>query len=161
MKEPTTDAELTDWNDQEDRRVTELVRRHGCFIQDVAGEGRQPPIAYTVGLFGLSHPELIVFGLDNESAGGTLNWFFGRIRAGADLTPGEIVEPPGSGVRFLVEDFPDPGAALYAANRHYQRPREVSVPAYQLTWDADGAFPWEPGYPCPGWLQPRPGFFVE
>lgn len=156
-----THAQLTAWNDQEDRRVTALIRRYGCFIQAVAGEKPYPPFAYTVGLFGLGHPELIVFGLDTESAGGTLNWFFERVRKGRDLTPGEVILPPGSDTRFLVEEFPDPGSALYAANRHYQRPREVSVPAYQLTWDAAGAFPWEPGYPCASWLQPRPGDYVE
>jgi hypothetical protein len=155
------EAQLIAWNDQEDRRVAALIRKYGCFIQAVAGEGRIPPFAYTVGLFGLGHPELIVFGLDNESAGGTLNWFFDRIGSGTDLTPGEIVRPPGARIRFLVEEFPDPGAALYAANRHYQRPREASVPADQLTWDVDGAFPWEPGYPYPDWLQPRPGDYVE
>jgi hypothetical protein len=156
-----TSAQLTAWNDQEDRRVAQIIRTHGCFIQAVSGEKHRPPFAYTVGLFGLSHPELIVFGLDLESAGGTLNWFFGRVRGGTDLTPGEVVEPPRSGTRFLVEEFPDPGSALYAANRHYQRPREASVPAYQLTWDVDHAFPWEAGYPYPDWLQPRPGCYVE
>ncbi|MGB7963552.1 MAG: DUF4262 domain-containing protein [Propionicimonas sp.] len=161
MIEPTSPAQISAWNDQEDRRVTEIIRRHGCFIQAVAGERRTPPFAYSVGLFGLGHPELIVFGMDLVSAGGTLNWFFDRIRAGEDLIPGEIVEPPRSGMRFLVEIFPEPGAALYAANRHYQRPREASVPAYQLTWDVNGAFPWEPGYPYPAWLQPRPGGHVE
>lgn len=150
-------AHITAWNDQEDRRVTEIIRRHGCFIQVVAGDPGRPPFAYTVGLFGLGHPELIVFGLDYESAGGTLNWFFERIRAGEDLTPGGIVEPPRSGKRFLVETFPEPGALLHAANRHYRRPRQVSVRAYQLTWDVNGAFPWEPGYPYPAWMQPRPG----
>ena len=160
MKRPTHE-QLTAWNDQEDRRVTALIRRYGCFIQAVYGEKPAPPFAYTVGLFGLGHPELIVFGLDTESAGVTLNWFFERVHAGLDLTPGEIVLPPGSDTRFLVEEFPDPGSALYAANRHYQRPREASVPAYQLTWDAQGRFPWEPGYPCAAWLQPRPGGYLE
>ena len=156
-----THAQLIAWNDQEDRRVADLIRRYGCFIQAVSCKKPRPPFAYTVGLFGLGHPELIVFGLDNESAGGTLNWFFERGRTGLDLTPGEVILPPGSDTRFLVEEFPDPGSALYAANRHYQRPREVSVPAYQLTWDAGGAFPWEPGYPCARWLQPRPGEYRE
>lgn len=141
--------------------MTRIIREHGCFIQAVSGEKRLPPFAYTVGLFGLGHPELIVFGLDLESAGFTLNWFFDRVRSGDDLTPGEIVRPPGSQTRFLVEEFPDPGAALYAANRHYQRPREASVPAYQLTWDVAGEFPWEAGYAYPAWLQPRPGSYVE
>lgn len=149
------------WNDQEDRRVTETIRHYGCFLQAVEGDADGPPFCYTVGLFGIGHPELIVFGLDPESAGHTLNWFFERIRRGEDLTAGQIVCAPDGGPRFLVEIFPDPGTALYAANRHYQRPREASVPALQLTWDVEGAFPWDPGYPYPPTLQPRPGEYVE
>ncbi|MBK8460120.1 MAG: DUF4262 domain-containing protein [Micropruina sp.] len=154
-------AQVTGWNDQEDRRVRQLVRRYGCYVQAIHGDGERPPFAYTIGLFGLGHPELIAFGLDHESAGGILNWFAARVRQGNDLTPGELVEPAGSGTRFLVEEFPDPGAALYAANRFYRRPRQASVPAYQLTYDVNGAFPWEPGYPYAPSRQPRPGDYVE
>ena len=152
-------SEIAAWNEQQERRVTACIREYGCFIQAVAGEREIPPFAYTVGLYELGHPELITFGLDTESASGTLNWFFGCIRDGAQLTSGEIVEPPGSDTRFLVEEFPDAGTALRAANRHYHRRREASVRAYQLTWDVDGAFPWEPGYPYSELLQPRPGHF--
>lgn len=149
------------WSEHVDRRVTELIRRHGFFIQAVHGDVDNPPFAYTVGLFGIGHPELIVFGLDHGSAGRTLNWFFAHIRGGEDLTPGQVVQAPNGGPRFLVEAFPDPGAALCAANRHYQRTRAESVPAYQLTWDVGGAFPWDPGYPYPQALQPRPGEYVK
>lgn len=145
------------WLDQEDRQVSLTIRQHGCFLQSVLGEGKSPPFAYTVGLFGLGHPELIVFGLDQESAGHTLNWFFARVRGGDDLTPGEIVNPAEAASRFLVETFPDPAGFLFAANRHYRHSDDGSVPAYQLTWDVDGIFPWEPAYPYPAWLQPRPG----
>lgn len=36
---------------------------------------------------------------------------------------------------------------------------QASVAAYQLTWDAEGAFPWEFGYPYSTRTQPRPGDF--
>jgi len=152
-----TALETATWLDQEDRRVTDAIRQYGCFIQGVLGDGERPPFAYTVGLFGIGHPELIVFGLDHGDAATMLNWFFAHIKAGHDLMPGELVEPPLTTTRFLVEEFPNPGDALFAANRHYQRPAVASVPAYQLTWDVDGAFPWEPGYPYPPTQQPRPG----
>ncbi|WP_425310911.1 DUF4262 domain-containing protein [Ammonicoccus fulvus] len=63
-------------------------------MQAIHGDGQGPPFCYTVGLFGLGHPELIVFGLDHESAGHTLNWFFDRIRRGEDLMPGQLVQAP-------------------------------------------------------------------
>lgn len=89
----------------------------------------------------------------------TLNYFFDQVRGGTDLTPGQVLSPTGANVKFWVEDFPEPGATLFTANRHYQRPREASVPAYQLTWSADGYFPGEPGYPLDPAVQPRPGTF--
>ncbi len=146
-------AQVTRFNEQLERRIDDAIQHFGCFIQAVGGGDEEPPFAYTVGLYGLGHPELIVFGLDVESAAGTLNWFFARIRDGGGLTPGEIVSPPGSGTRFLVEARPGAGRALFAANRYYHRSRRNPVRAFQLTWDADGAFPGEPGYPYPAGLQ--------
>lgn len=159
MTDHEGNAAILAWLDQEDRHVIEIIRKHGCYLQYVFGEGPHPSFAYTVGLFGIGHPELIVFGMDTRGAATTLNYFFDQIRGGNDLTPGEVLSPTGSEVKFWVEDFPEPGATLFAANRHYQRPMEASVPAYQLSWSADGFFPGEVGYPLDPAVQPRPGTF--
>ncbi|QNP54608.1 DUF4262 domain-containing protein [Tessaracoccus defluvii] len=90
--------------------------------------GAVTAFAYTVGLFGIGHPELIVFGLDAESAYGTLYWFFDEVKRGRVLAPDEIVSPPGSDTRFLVERFPNPGSVVFAANRFHGRSRRSSVP---------------------------------
>ena len=147
------------WLDQEDRRVIHTIRTHGCYIEVVLAEDEQPTFAYTVGLFGIGHPELLIYGLDMESVGFVLNGLHRLVREGEDLMPGEIVTLPGCATRFFVETLPNPGEILYAANRHYQRPAEASTPAYQLTWDVAGAFPWDPGYPYPALKQPRPGTY--
>ncbi len=159
MTDHGADAAILAWLDQEDRHVTDIIRKHGCYLQCVLGEGPDPSFAYTVGLFGIGHPELIVFGMGMRGAGMALNHFFEHVRGGNDLTPGQVLSPKGADVKFLVEHFPEPGATLFAANRHYQRPAEASVPAYQLTWSADGFFPGEPGYPLDPAVQPRPGTF--
>ena len=140
MAHDASAAAILAWLDQEDRHVTEIIRRHGCFLQYVLADEGQPPFTYTVGLFGLGHPELIVFGLDARSSASVLNTFYDRVRNGSDLTPGEVVTPWGGSVAFLVEEFPDAGSTLLAANRHYQRPAEASVPAYRLNWTLDGGF---------------------
>ena len=58
----------------------------------------------------------------------------------------------------MVEVLPNPPEILFAANRFYRRPDEVSVPAYQLAWpQRNGAFPWDEGDPCGPGCQPRPG----
>ena len=63
-----------------------------------------------------------------------------------------------SAAGLTVEELPSPGEVLLAANRHYQRPPEASVEAYQLTYDdLAGCFPWDPGYANAPDIQPRPG----
>ena len=97
---PELDAQTLAWLDQEDRRTTEMVRAHGWAVEYVFGEAKSPSFAYTIGLFGLGHPELIVFGLDSASAGRILNTLGHRVRENRDLRAGEIVAlvgPSGSG----------------------------------------------------------------
>ncbi len=170
----TTDPAIQAWLDQEDRHTTETIRKHGTCIQYVGGDecaccdhfGKRPParqaapFAYTVGLFGIGHPELLIIGVDPKTASAVLNDVSARIRAGRDLVPGEVLTFDGWTHRVTVEVVPNPGEIAFAANRFYQRPREYSVPLLQLTYDdKQGRFPWDDGYADPAWVQPRPGEF--
>lgn len=160
-----TDTATQAWLDQEDRHVAEVIRKHGCYIQYVTGCtcgecGEPTSFAYSIGLFGLGHPELLILGVNEHTAAGVINTLFARIKAGQDLVPGELVTFPDWPHRILVEDVPNPGDIVFGANRHYQRPREASAPVLQLTWDdRNGRFPWEDGYSVPAKVQPRPGTF--
>jgi hypothetical protein len=71
-------AHLQAWLDQDDARMKSVIRRHGWSIEYIGGDccsvpgcgggnDEDPPFAYTVGLFGLGHPELLVFALDASS----------------------------------------------------------------------------------------------
>ncbi len=53
---------------------------------------------------------------------------------------------PGCPALFFVEVLHNPREILRAVNRHDHRPAEASAPSYQLTWDVEAAFPWDPGY---------------
>ena len=75
------DSRTQSWIDQDEAWMADTIRRRGWAIQYVGGEecsrpgcgcpaGNEPPFAYTVGLFGLAHPELLVFGVPPEVAGG-------------------------------------------------------------------------------------------
>jgi Domain of unknown function (DUF4262) len=115
--------------------------------------------AYTVGLFGLGHPELLIFGVAPGAASGVLNELCSRVRNGQDFVPGQLLTFEGFQLRIIVEPVPNPGQIVLAANRHCQRPPEASVPVYQLTYDDPaGRFPWEADYAGPE-VQPRPGRF--
>jgi hypothetical protein len=153
------DAQTQAWLDQEDAHVAATVRQHGWFIQYVGGDEDVPPFAYTVGLFGLGHPELLILGVPSGTAAGVLNDLGDRVRAGDDLVPGEIITFDEWPHRIVAEPVPNPGEIVLAANRYYRRPDEQSVPVLQLSYDDKaGRFPWEEGYAAPE-MQPRPGTF--
>ncbi|MFJ6652525.1 DUF4262 domain-containing protein [Microbacterium sp. NPDC091313] len=163
-----TPAELA-WLDQEDRRVTQTVRRYGVALEHVWGDGaaRRPSFTYTVGLFGIDHPELLVFDLTPEDAAELLNTMAARVRAGEDFVAGTIVKPfegdpshPHADRRVGLEWVPNPGEIVFSANRFAHRPSEYSVPALQIVWTDDaGRFPRDDGYAQPLWRQPTPGTF--
>lgn len=152
--------QVTGWLDQEDARTAAMVREHGWYIEYVIGDDRshETSIAYTIGLFGLGHPELVVLGVPPATAAGLMNEVGRRIKAGANLVPGEVLSFDDWPHKVTVEEIPNPGEILFGANRFYARPDAASVPAYQLTYDdLDGRFPWDDGYSTPAWIQPRPG----
>jgi hypothetical protein len=155
----THDPQTIAWLDQEDTRLAQLIRAHRYAVQFV-GEGEEddePAFAYTIGLFGLGHPELVVVGLDHRPSHDLLGWAAGLVVEGRDLVAGEVLAGA-DGEPVVVEELPNPGEVVLGANRYYQRPAEVSVPAYQLTWAHPGAgFPWDGGYSCGPGCQPRPG----
>lgn len=155
---PSSPARL----DEEDRRTAQTIRARGTRNEYVFGDmpKREAPFAYTIGLFGMGHPELLVFGLDPRTSSLLLDDVAARVRAGEDLRAGQVLSFAGWRHRVAVEVVPNPGEIVFAANRYYDRTDEHSVPVLQLTYDdRDGRFPWEDGYDTAAWLQPRPGAF--
>jgi hypothetical protein len=156
----TTDPQLTAWLDQEDAHLAQTIRTHRWAVQYVGGgeAGDEPAFGYTVGLFGMGHPELVVVGLGYDLAGDMLNTVGAMVRDGDQLVPGQILEDDDGTPVITVEELPNPGDVLFAANRFYGRPDEFSVPAFQLIWALDGGiFPWDQGYPHDPDCQPLPG----
>ena len=148
-------GDVESWLAQEDARADAVIARHGWLVQAVLGDGRRrPDLAYTVGLWGLGHPELVVFGLPADTAQPVLNDLGERVRAGTTLRARDVLsfDPWPHRVHLLA--VPHPERVLFQAVRTYGRP----VPALQAVWDdAAGRFPWEAGYTVPRWLQPMPG----
>ncbi len=158
------------WLDQEDAHVTTLVRTFGWAVQYVGGdvcsapecdcprEGA-PAFAYTVGLFGFGHPELLILGVTHQTAMGVLNNLGDRVKAGEVLVAGQLVTFTQWPHRIIPERVPNPQEIVFGANRFYRKRDTESVPVLQLSYDdTAGRFPWEPGYQAPE-LQPRPGDF--
>jgi len=156
------------WADQVDAQITATIRRKGWYITYIGGgtcsrpgcepePDDRPPFAYTIGLFGLNHPELVMVGVGKAVAAGVLNTLGRRIRGGDTLMLGQIVTIDDWPHRVVPEDVPNAGEIVLWANDYYHRPAEHSVPVLQLTYDdREGHFPWEEGYAAPD-QQPRPG----
>jgi len=159
------------WIDQHEAWIKDVIRRRGWAVQYVGGAtcsrpgccpapSDETPFAYTVGLFGLGHPELLIFGVGPEAALEVLNDAGAWIQGGGEMLPGMLLTLGDWPHRIIPEPVPNPGDIVLWANSHYRRPSEYSVPVLQLTYDdAEGRFPWDEGYATPE-SQPRPGTFI-
>lgn len=183
-----TPAEVA-FRDQDRRRTTDAIRRWGCVVLHVSDDvdcaccaatgvnraerrARQrdrrrrvtsmPAFSYTIGLHGIGHPELLVFGLEQETARRLLTRLTHDVRDhGRDFVPGEVITPGAVfDGRLLVQSLPNPADILVQADNYYRRPDEGSVEALQLSWcDPMGRWPGEPGCATPASAQPHPGSF--
>ncbi|MEO6789669.1 MAG: DUF4262 domain-containing protein [Ornithinibacter sp.] len=181
-----TPAEVA-YLDQQRRQVSLGIRRHGCFVFYISDadceccrvtdgnradrrararssrrSAASPPFAYTVGMHGVGHPEMLVFGLAQEASRTLLTGLAHGVREHSrDLTVGDLVSAgPNEQLKLLVEHLPNPGQILHQANDYYDRPPEASVEAVQLSWP-DAAGHWPGDARCEGGAarQPRPGRF--
>lgn len=141
------------WLDQNDALMADIIRRCGWSIQYVGGaicdapgcecaDEAGPAFAYTVGLFGLGHPELLIVGVEPDLAQTILNELGNRVKAGATIVPGQLITVESPPLRIVPEVVPDPGEIVFMANRFYRRPDEASVPVLQLSYnDANQRLP--------------------
>src|SRR4051812_962689 len=99
----TQDPQTIAWLDQEDARLAQTIRAHRWAVQYVAAgnEPDEPSFGYTIGLFGLGHPELVVVGSGSDNTHGTLNRVAGMVAEGRDLLVGEMLEWPDWGGRLV------------------------------------------------------------
>ena len=146
------------WLDQEDAQVTTLVRKFGWAVQYVGGDAcgapgcdcpkeGVPAFAYTIGLFGFGHPELLILGAPHQTAMGVLNNLGDRVKAGETLVPGQLITFTQWPHRIIPEHVPNPHEIVFGANRFYRKSDADSVPVLQLSYDdTEGRFPWEPGH---------------
>jgi len=159
-------VQFRQWRDQQDARIREAIRREGWYFVGVEeDEARaRPPFAYTIGLTGLDHPELVVFGLDPEISRKVLRALARRVLDGSRLDEGDGLQlPVWTSHLHLMElrmlAMPRPEQVLLWTAATYGP--QVPITALQVAWDdGNGRFPWEPGYELAAWLQPMPGTFV-
>jgi hypothetical protein len=103
----THDPQTIAWLDQEDAHLAQVIRAHRWSVQFVGAgdEADEPPFGYTVGLFGLGHPELVLVGLGPKTTHSVLGRVAGVVADGRNLMAGELLAwPDWADIRLVVED---------------------------------------------------------
>ena len=125
----TSDPQTIAWLDQEDAHLAQTIRAHRWAAQYVGAgeEPGEPAFGYTIGLYGLGHPELVIVGLGCDNTYGILGRVAGMVADGRDLVIGEMLQWPDWAGRLVVEHLPNPGEVVLGANRFYELPAEYSI----------------------------------
>jgi Domain of unknown function (DUF4262) len=137
--------------------VRSRLATYGWTVQAVEG---WPPFAYTIGLWRLGHPELVLFGVELRTACLMLGLMAMDVcRGGRRINGGD--EFTDDGWEFKAFMLPNPSQVITRANVFFRRKPRQSVPALQLVYpDAYGVWPWEPGCRLVPGQQPLPGQFA-
>lgn len=133
-----------------------LIDEHGWAVRSVMGgpeEGDDVEFAYTVGLSGLRHPEVIILGMPSEHALTFLNMIGDEVWRGGRFEHGTVTgqfTSDSAPVVFLHAQATD---RLTAVAEVFGR-----VEALQMVWpDTTGRLPWQNGYRNPPEAQPLLG----
>ncbi len=145
----------------DDEKLIADVKEYGWYVLKILEKNGVPGWAFSVGLFeNFNHPEIIVFGFDENLSHSVID------------TIGEAVR---AGKRFVVDGFYRDLIETYSctfksvkkvwyyhflgyANWFYQG---QSYPTLQCIWpDKAQRFPWDPGF-NPNWLWAQPLLFHE
>jgi len=131
-----------------EQKILDDIELHQFNIAITSKDQYLPSYAHTIGLFkNYNHPEIIIFGLENENMHQILNTLVTKIQNGKDYEPGNnytnIV--PNSPIKLLPikkEYYPD---YFKYANWFYDN--TFDFPAYQLVWaDKNKKYPWDEAF---------------
>jgi len=134
-------------DDEADERIFQNVRQQGCHIADIV-DGT-PPFAFSIGLYlNYGHPELIIFGLPSNNAGGIINDVRDRVAAGHSFRNGTVSDDLLDGdFRLAFWQLPyDVYEDYLGIAAWFYQPSWIAFPCLQIVWsDKNGRFPWEEG----------------
>lgn len=132
--------------DEHEQKALDDVERHGLHIVHVLEEGDLPPFSYTVGLYHtFGHPEVLVYGLPNDSAHSLLNHLASQLREGKKYVAGGTYSDLLDGFRatFRVVPLAQYREHVGWATWFNERP---DFPVLQLIYpDRQGQWPWDSG----------------
>jgi len=138
--------------------VVRFVESDGCFVVSVFDEeGNNPPFSYSVGFTkSLGQPEVILYGLERESAHPLINDTYALCKNGLRLGDWTEVDDLFRDYRCIARAVDESWiiqSKFASALWYHQTQMGTGLQdVVQLVWpDADGLFPWENG--CAEWVK--------
>jgi len=133
--------------DQSERDFVTKIREHGWFGTAIFGDDQGPGFSFTTGFWvNTGQPELIMFGVQRDTAHNVFWDLFRDAKVGTPLTVGEPTDR--AFANLLAYAFP-------VSKRFYRDYLGWSrwfyggddFPCLQVVWpDREGVFPWEPTF---------------
>ena len=134
------------------RESNDIIARVGWMIQGVMAGENTPPFAYTIGLSQFNLPELLLVGLNAQTAAGILNPIAEQMKVNKEAikvgpTPSGFKLRTGEDLRLEVRQVDDKYRAVteYLIQAHDRYGSRLNV--LQVIWaDDKNVLPTEPGY---------------
>jgi len=142
--------------DEADKKLLADVERYGWHCLHVHDRDTIPHWSFSIGVFeSWQHPELVVFGLKEETAHTLLAQLVNRVKEGERFTVehdyDDILDD--YSCRFVTVDPQWYAAFLGYAQWFYES--ADGFPALQLVWpDKGGRYPWDDGFAITDGTQP-------
>src|SRR5262245_6980667 len=132
--------------DDSDRKLLGDIARVGWHIVGIEADDEGPGYAFSVGLYHTySHPEIIIFGLKNETAAQLINVIGYQVKGGTRFEDGES-DAVAEGFPVTFKTVPVTAYREYVGYALWFY-RSFDFPLLQCVWpDKAGRFAWDDGY---------------
>lgn len=135
--------------DASEQKICADVAQHGCHIVTIPEDLEGPTYSFSIGLYlNFQHPEIVIFGLNQEVAATTINDIFVKVENGRQFQVGESSDEFFNKAKLAFVEFP-PSAyhEFLGCARWFYRSLDYKFPVLQGVWtDKLGKFPWENGH---------------
>ncbi len=125
--------------------IRRQVEAEGCHVELLTDDGGEVVCAHTIGLARDGrHPELVVFGLDEEQSLALFDAVLDEVDAGRVFEAGHRYDGLLQHYPVALREVAEPNRAIF--ERAVAFHGNQAFPMLQVFWpDKQGRFPWEPG----------------
>ena len=135
--------------DASELKICADVVEHLCHIITIPEDSEGPTYSFSIGLFlNFQHPEIIIFGLSQKTAGIVINEICVKVQKGRSFQAGETTDEFFTGAKAtFVAVAPTAYRNFLGSAQWFYRCLNNKFPVLQVVWtDKYGKFPWEDGH---------------